>query len=145
MMTKNHSLIQLIMNMRVSGPHPMQPTEKPLYMTCPSVCLASGPRIECVRDYPAGLGLRTLEQVNLSPKVKPGCHGSSSPNPIPSPRPGPIVRLIPIKDSLAQGIPDDPTQKPHFCFVLFFLVFLWQDGYSKGDEVWTLGRIPYLD
>ncbi|OWM83114.1 hypothetical protein CDL15_Pgr011796 [Punica granatum] len=52
-----------------------------------------GPRIGCVRDYPAELQSRALEQVHLSPRV---AHGPL-PNygPIPSPRPSPKVRISP--------------------------------------------------
>ncbi|GLT97272.1 hypothetical protein SLE2022_148450 [Rubroshorea leprosula] len=48
-----------------------------------------GPRIGCVRDYPADLQTRALEQVNLSPRSSPGNFGSS--DPIPSPRPSPKI------------------------------------------------------
>ncbi|MBA0873126.1 hypothetical protein Goshw_027383 [Gossypium schwendimanii] len=49
-----------------------------------------GPRIGCVRDYPARLQFKALEHVNLSPRlvVKP-C------GPIPSPRPSPNHLLSP--------------------------------------------------
>lgn len=51
----------------------------------------TGPRIGCVRDYPAELQSRALEQVNLSPRLASiGNYG-----PIPSPRPSPKVRLSP--------------------------------------------------
>ncbi|KAJ4952227.1 hypothetical protein NE237_029059 [Protea cynaroides] len=53
----------------------------------------TGPRIGCVRDYPAELQFRALEQVNLSPRLTPGPVWSSGP--IPSPRPSPTVRLSP--------------------------------------------------
>lgn len=53
----------------------------------------TAPRISCVRDYPAELQSRALEQVNLSPRL------ASAPlfnyGPIPSPRPSPKVRLSP--------------------------------------------------
>ncbi|CAK7352914.1 unnamed protein product [Dovyalis caffra] len=52
-----------------------------------------GPRIGCVRDYPADLQSRALEQVNLSPRINPGRAGSCIP--IPSPRPSPKVRISP--------------------------------------------------
>lgn len=55
-----------------------------------------GPRIGCVRDYPAQLQFKALEQVNLSPRVKPGGGlPSLTCGPIPSPRPGPNVHLSP--------------------------------------------------
>ncbi|XVF74385.1 hypothetical protein PTKIN_Ptkin13bG0106300 [Pterospermum kingtungense] len=53
-----------------------------------------GPRIGCVRDYPAQLQFKALEQVNLSPRVKPGLPSLTC-GPIPSPRPGPNVHLSP--------------------------------------------------
>jgi hypothetical protein len=53
----------------------------------------AGPRIGCVRDYPAALQSRALEQVNLSPKVPSGQVGNYGP--IPSPRPSPKVRVSP--------------------------------------------------
>ncbi|XP_031488754.1 IQ domain-containing protein IQM1-like [Nymphaea colorata] len=53
----------------------------------------AGPRIGCVRDYPAQLQTMALEQVNLSPRVIPSPFGASGP--IPSPRPSPRVRLSP--------------------------------------------------
>ena len=52
-----------------------------------------GPRIGCVRDYPADLQCRALEQVNLSPRTTPGRAGNRVP--IPSPRPSPKVRVSP--------------------------------------------------
>ncbi|KAF3439625.1 hypothetical protein FNV43_RR17903 [Rhamnella rubrinervis] len=53
----------------------------------------TGPRIGCVRDYPANLQLRALEQVNLSPRLAAG--SLCTYGPIPSPRPSPKVRLSP--------------------------------------------------
>lgn len=53
----------------------------------------AGPRIGCVRDYPAELQSRALEQVHLSPRVAPG--SLCNYGPIPSPRPSPKVRLSP--------------------------------------------------
>ncbi|XP_074568121.1 IQ domain-containing protein IQM1-like [Curcuma longa] len=52
---------------------------------------ASGARIGCVRDYPADLQSKALEQVNLSPRV------TTSPKalPVPSPRPSRGLRLSP--------------------------------------------------
>ncbi|KAJ6361661.1 hypothetical protein OIU78_002149 [Salix suchowensis] len=52
-----------------------------------------GPRIGCVRDYPADLQCRALEQVNLSPRTTPCRAGNRFP--IPSPRPSPKVRVSP--------------------------------------------------
>ncbi|KAL5999589.1 IQ domain-containing protein iqm4 [Asimina triloba] len=53
----------------------------------------AGPRIGCVRDYPADLQVLALEQVNLSPRVTPRAFGASGP--IPSPRPSPKFRVSP--------------------------------------------------
>ncbi|XP_058073940.1 IQ domain-containing protein IQM1-like [Magnolia sinica] len=53
----------------------------------------AGLRIGIVRDYPAELQCRALEQVNLSPRVTPAPSGTCGP--IPSPRPSPKVRLSP--------------------------------------------------
>ncbi|KAJ7963203.1 IQ domain-containing protein [Quillaja saponaria] len=53
----------------------------------------TGPRIGCVRDYPAQLQVQALEHVNLSPRVMPG--NSAVNAPIPSPRPSPKVHLSP--------------------------------------------------
>ncbi|KAF3794856.1 IQ domain-containing protein [Nymphaea thermarum] len=61
----------------------------------------AGPRIGCVRDYPAELQCRALEQVHLSPKLAPSPFGTSGP--IPSPRPSPRVRLSPRLSGI--GIP----------------------------------------
>jgi hypothetical protein len=59
----------------------------------------AGARIGCVRDYPAELQSRALEQVNLSPnRPKPPCPLQSpwaGKAPIPSPRPSPRIRLSP--------------------------------------------------
>ncbi|XP_017977990.1 PREDICTED: IQ domain-containing protein IQM1 [Theobroma cacao] len=57
-------------------------------------CTGVGPRIGCVRDYPAQLQFKALEQVNLSPRVKAG-HPSVPCAPIPSPRPSPKLHLSP--------------------------------------------------
>ncbi|KAK9282044.1 hypothetical protein L1049_004956 [Liquidambar formosana] len=53
----------------------------------------AGPRIGCVRDYPAELQFQALEQVNLSPRITLGTFPSCIP--IPSPRPSPKVHLSP--------------------------------------------------
>ncbi|KAL6215296.1 hypothetical protein ACLB2K_014727 [Fragaria x ananassa] len=52
-----------------------------------------GPRIGCVRDYPANLQCLALEKVNLSPRVTLGRRESYTP--IPSPRPGSKIRVSP--------------------------------------------------
>ncbi|KAL8120004.1 IQ domain-containing protein IQM1-like [Apium graveolens] len=54
----------------------------------------TGPRIGCVRDYPAELQSRALEQVNLSPRVASGPNFGNY-GPVPSPRPSSKVRLSP--------------------------------------------------
>lgn len=54
----------------------------------------AGPRIGCVRDYPAQLQFQALEQVNLSPRIK--AEGPAINNtPVPSPRPSPKFHLSP--------------------------------------------------
>ncbi|KAG0485066.1 hypothetical protein HPP92_009145 [Vanilla planifolia] len=53
----------------------------------------NGPRIGCVRDYPADLQCKALEHVNLSPKVSSSPAGNKIP--IPSPRPSPKFRVSP--------------------------------------------------
>ncbi|XP_073150290.1 IQ domain-containing protein IQM1-like [Henckelia pumila] len=70
---------------------------KPMYnlarrMSC-KWSTGAGPRIGCVREYPAELQTRALEQVNLSPRV--ACGHINIYGPIPSPRPSPKVRLSP--------------------------------------------------
>ncbi|KAJ9701975.1 hypothetical protein PVL29_003958 [Vitis rotundifolia] len=52
-----------------------------------------GPRIGCVRDYPADLQSQALEKVNLSPTDTPSHFRNRFP--IPSPRPSPKVRVSP--------------------------------------------------
>ncbi|VFQ82299.1 unnamed protein product [Cuscuta campestris] len=55
-----------------------------------------GPRIGCVRDYPADLQYQALEKVNLSPRVNNGAQSSVVDNwPIPSPRPSPKFLVSP--------------------------------------------------
>ncbi|CAK9179944.1 unnamed protein product [Ilex paraguariensis] len=61
----------------------------------------AGPRIGCVREYPAELQFQALEQVNLSPRVMPGPFGSCCP--IPSPRPSPRIHLSPRVSNM--GLP----------------------------------------
>lgn len=69
---------------------PVLDTTKPLSCNWSS---GVGPRIGCVRDYPADLQSRALEQVNLSPRVDSGHLASCVP--IPSPRPSPKIRVSP--------------------------------------------------
>ncbi|XP_028240824.1 IQ domain-containing protein IQM1-like [Glycine soja] len=52
-----------------------------------------GPRIGCVREYPAKLQVKALEQLNLSPRVNLAKIASKAP--IPSPRPSPKILLSP--------------------------------------------------
>ncbi|KAL0338941.1 UNVERIFIED_CONTAM: IQ domain-containing protein IQM4 [Sesamum angustifolium] len=71
--------------------------DKPVYnlakrMSC-KWSTGAGPRIGCVREYPAELQFRALEHVNLSPRLANAPF--SSYGPIPSPRPSPKVRLSP--------------------------------------------------
>ncbi|KAL6620813.1 hypothetical protein ACP70R_035952 [Stipagrostis hirtigluma subsp. patula] len=56
----------------------------------------AGARIGCVRDYPAELQSRALEQVIPSPRV-------ASKVPIPSPRPSPRIRLSPRLQYMGVG------------------------------------------
>ncbi|KAK7349259.1 hypothetical protein VNO77_06484 [Canavalia gladiata] len=53
----------------------------------------AGPRIGCVREYPAKLQVKALEQLNLSPRVNLGKVAAKLP--IPSPRPSPKIHLSP--------------------------------------------------
>ncbi|KAL9304353.1 hypothetical protein ACSQ67_021616 [Phaseolus vulgaris] len=53
----------------------------------------AGPRIGCVREYPAKLQVKALEQLNLSPRVSHGKVAAKAP--IPSPRPSPKIHLSP--------------------------------------------------
>ncbi|TKY64349.1 hypothetical protein E2542_SST14244 [Spatholobus suberectus] len=53
----------------------------------------AGPRIGCVREYPAKLQAKALEQLNLSPRVNLGKVAAKAP--IPSPRPSPKIHLSP--------------------------------------------------
>ncbi|KAI3801204.1 hypothetical protein L1987_29308 [Smallanthus sonchifolius] len=67
----------------------------------------TGPRIGCVRDYPAELQSRALEQVNLSPRVVRTNFASYGP--VPSPRPSPKVRLSPRLSYLGLPSPRTPV------------------------------------
>lgn len=55
----------------------------------------AGPRIGCVREYPACLQLQALEHVNLSPRPRFVAGSLATCGPIPSPRPSPKVHLSP--------------------------------------------------
>ncbi|CAA3026475.1 Hypothetical predicted protein [Olea europaea subsp. europaea] len=68
----------------------------------------AGPRIGCVREYPAELQFRALEQVNLSPRVAYGPLNYNGP--IPSPRPSPKIRLSPRVSYM--GLPSPRTPIP---------------------------------
>ncbi|CAI9766546.1 unnamed protein product [Fraxinus pennsylvanica] len=86
--------------------------DKPVYnldkhMSC-KWTTGNGPRIGCVREYPAELQFRALEQVNLSPRVP--CGPVSNYGPIPSPRPSPNVRLSPRL--VGMGLPSPRTPIP---------------------------------
>nr|CAN81630.1 hypothetical protein VITISV_000215 [Vitis vinifera] len=84
----------------------------------------AGPRIRVLRDYPAELKIRALEQVNLSPRINPGAFGSSSIPvlPIPSPRPSPKIHLSPRLSYM--GLPS-PREK---------------EGGGNGRRKWRLWR-----
>jgi hypothetical protein len=58
----------------------------------------AGARIGCVRDYPADLQSKALEQVNLSPNNKKAPALVS----FPSPRPSPRIRLSPRVQYMGQ-------------------------------------------
>lgn len=66
----------------------------------------AGPRIGCVRDYPADLQTRALEHVNLSPRV--GLGPLVNYGPIPSPRPSPKIRLSPRLAYMGHPSPRTP-------------------------------------
>ncbi|XP_057766375.1 IQ domain-containing protein IQM1-like [Salvia miltiorrhiza] len=71
----------------------------------------AGPRIGCVREYPAELQSRALEQVNLSPRVANG--GLANYGPIPSPRPSPKLRLSPRVSYMGLPSPRTPIAAAH--------------------------------
>lgn len=65
----------------------------------------TGPRIGVLKNYPAELKIRALEQVKLSPRAMPGLV-----MPVPSPRPSPKIHLSP---SLAcMGLPSPRVHHP---------------------------------
>ncbi|CAL4909872.1 unnamed protein product [Urochloa decumbens] len=70
----------------------------------------AGARIGCVRDYPAALQSRALEQVNLSPNRPAG--PPLLPWPIPSPRPSPRIRLSPRVQYMGVGLAASPAARP---------------------------------
>lgn len=55
----------------------------------------AGPRIGCVREYPAMLQNQALEKVKLSPRLSLKAGPRTSYGPIPSPRPSPRIHLSP--------------------------------------------------
>lgn len=55
----------------------------------------AGPRIGCVREYPAELQNQALEKVKLSPRLLLKAGPRTSYGPIPSPRPSPRIHLSP--------------------------------------------------
>ncbi|TKW25489.1 hypothetical protein SEVIR_3G123400v4 [Setaria viridis] len=69
----------------------------------------AGARIGCVRDYPAELQSRALEQVNLSPS-RSSAAPPLQPWPIPSPRPSPRIRLSPRVQYM--GVAASPGVRP---------------------------------
>ncbi|CAI9780389.1 unnamed protein product [Fraxinus pennsylvanica] len=84
--------------------------DKPVYnlakhMSC-KWTTGTGPRIGCVREYPADLQFQALEQVNLSPRAP--CGPISNYGAIPSPRPSPKIRLSPRLVCLGQPSPRTP-------------------------------------
>ncbi|GJN15396.1 hypothetical protein PR202_gb02307 [Eleusine coracana subsp. coracana] len=60
----------------------------------------AGARIGCVRDYPAELQSKALEQVNLSPNNNKAKNNSSVS--FPSPRPSPQIRMSPRLQLMGQ-------------------------------------------
>lgn len=75
----------------------------------------AGARISCVRDYPADLQSRALEQVNLSPRVALSPAADKFKVPIPSPRPSPKLRLSPRLQRMAvltPAAPPSPRRSP---------------------------------
>ncbi|XP_075489580.1 IQ domain-containing protein IQM1-like [Primulina tabacum] len=71
----------------------------------------AGPRIGCVREYPAELQFRALEQVHLSPRVANGFLNNYGP--VPSPRPSPKVRLSPTVAYMGLPSPRTPKRSIH--------------------------------
>lgn len=72
----------------------------------------TGPRISCVREYPADLQFQALEQVSLSPKMLKAC-SSASCCPIPSPRPCPRIHLSPRVSNIGLPSPRLTVHKPN--------------------------------
>ncbi|TVU00272.1 hypothetical protein EJB05_54314, partial [Eragrostis curvula] len=74
----------------------------------------AGARIGCVRDYPAELQSRALEQVHLSPnKAAPPFPLA----PIPSPRPSPRIRMSPRVQYMGMPVPPQLKQ-PQQCLAI---------------------------
>lgn len=72
----------------------------------------TGPRISCVREYPADLQFQALEQVNLSPRMLMA-GSSASCCPIPSPRPCPRIHLSPRVSNIGFPSPRLTVHKPN--------------------------------
>ncbi|KAJ0985475.1 hypothetical protein J5N97_003831 [Dioscorea zingiberensis] len=91
----------------------------------------AGPRIGCVRDYPADLQFKALEQVNLSPRVM--FSPITNKIPIPSPRPTSKVHLSPRLAYM--GIPTPPTS-----LTLPQHKMRWNSGMSHANSQGTETR-----
>ncbi|KAK1362817.1 IQ domain-containing protein IQM1-like [Heracleum sosnowskyi] len=72
----------------------------------------TGPRIGCVREYPAELQFQALEQVNLSPRMLMA-GSSASCFPIPSPRPYPRIHLSPRVSNIGLPSPRLTVHNPN--------------------------------
>ena len=95
-------------------------------------------------SYPAELKIMALEQVNLSPRIKPGgvAFGSSNSSnitptlPIPSPRPSPKIHLSPRLHYMGLPSPRILKQsqftKRRFFFIFFFRPYIPK---KKGKEL----------
>ncbi|XP_058005307.1 IQ domain-containing protein IQM1-like isoform X1 [Hevea brasiliensis] len=70
----------------------------------------AGPRIGCVREYPAQLQLKALEHVNLSPRPRVVAGSFPTCGPIPSPRPSQKIHLSPGLAYL--GLPSPRVRAP---------------------------------
>lgn len=82
----------------------------------------AGPRIRCVRDYPADLQFKALEHVNLSPRL--GMSPISAvKNPIPSPRPSPGIRLSRKFTCITVPPPNVSLTLPDFKRTWFYFIF----------------------
>lgn len=66
----------------------------------------ASPRIGCVRECPTQVQFQALEQVKLSPRVRPKA-------PIPSPRPSPNLHLSPRLSQFGLGIQAQDSSPLH--------------------------------